>query len=297
MNYTLKRVVCMLPIACAAVMALGQEAGDNLFDVEELTMDDEDALAYMLQPAHTEEEPFDLLSGMHFCDSLPECRYNTVWDNFVVNPYDVNLHRMKDSVNIDMTGYCHPIAITHVTSKFGMRTYRYHYGIDLKLNIGDTIRSAFDGIVRISKVGYGYGNYVLIRHPNGLETVYGHCSKLLVAADSVVRAGQPIALGGNTGRSTGPHLHFEMRYVGNAIDPSSMVDFETGRPKSDSFLVCEQTFRYKGEIAAMAWYTVRKGDTLSGIAKKRHTTVAKLCKLNHITTKTVLSIGRRLRCS
>ena len=286
----------MLPLACLAMASAGQEV-DNLFDVEEITMDDEDALAYMLLSTHLDDNHFEPMVGMRFCDSLPECKYNTVWDNFVVNPYDTNLQNMKDSVAIDMRGYCHPIAITHVTSKFGMRSYRYHYGIDLKLNIGDTIRSAFDGVVRISKAGYGYGNYVLIRHPNGLETVYGHCSKLLVKADSVVHAGDPIALGGNTGRSTGPHLHFEMRYVGNAINPASLVDFEKGQPMAEFYTVCQQTFRYKAEIAAMAWYTVRKGDTLSGIAKKRHTTVSQLCKLNHISPKTILSIGRRLRCS
>ena len=288
--------MCMLPLACAAVMAVGQEA-DNLFGVEEITMEDEDALAYLLLPSDGGRSLSGMAEGMRFDENLPEGKYNTVWDNFVVNPYGTNLHHMRDSVYIDMRGYHHPIGITRVTSKFGMRTYRYHYGIDLKLTVGDTIRSAFDGVVRISKAGYGYGNYVLIRHPNGLETVYGHCSKLLVKADSAVRAGDPIALGGNTGRSTGPHLHFEMRYVGNPINPASVVDFETGQPLESAYLVCGQTFEYKTEIAAMAWYTVRKGDTLSGIAKKRHTTVSRLCKLNHITTKTVLRIGRRLRCS
>ena len=246
----------------------------------------------------------DLNSGMeegtwhmpHFCDSLPEGRYNSSWDHFVVNPYDLNLMNMTDSVHIDLSGYCHPCP-GYVTSKFGFRRYRFHYGTDVKLQVGDTIRAAFDGVVRISKPGYGYGNYVLIRHHNGLETIYGHCSKLLVAADSVVKAGDVIALGGNTGRSTGPHLHFEMRYVGNAIDPQSLIDFETGSLKDSTCLIAASTFKYKKEIASMAFYTVRKGDTLSGIAKKRHTTVGKLCRLNGIKPTTVLRIGRRLRCS
>ncbi|MBO4369929.1 MAG: peptidoglycan DD-metalloendopeptidase family protein [Paludibacteraceae bacterium] len=231
-----------------------------------------------------------------FCDSLPEACYNDSWDHFVVNPYDKNLMNMTDSVNIDMTGYCHPIA-GYVTSKFGFRRYRFHYGTDVKLNVGDSIRASFDGVVRISKNGYGYGNYILIRHNNGLETIYGHCSKLLVAVDSTVHAGDVIALGGNTGRSTGPHLHFEVRYVGNAIDPQSIIDFETGQPKTEQLEITATTFKYKKEIASMAFYTVRKGDTLSGIAKKRHTTVSKLCKLNGIKPTTILKIGRRLRCS
>ncbi|MBP5317845.1 MAG: peptidoglycan DD-metalloendopeptidase family protein [Paludibacteraceae bacterium] len=231
-----------------------------------------------------------------FCDSLPEGRYNSSWDHFVVNPYDVNLMNMTDSVSVDLSGYCHPCP-GYVTSKFGFRRYRFHYGTDVKLQIGDSIRAAFDGVVRISKAGYGYGNYILIRHNNGLETIYGHCSKLLVPADSTVRAGQVIALGGNTGRSTGPHLHFELRYVGNAIDPQSLIDFETGTLKDSVCLITASTFKYKKEIASMAFYTVRKGDTLSGIAKKRHTTVSKLCRLNGITPKTILRIGRRLRCS
>lgn len=105
-----------------------------------------------------------------------------------------------------------------------------HNGLDLKVNIGDTIVSAFDGKVRIVKYERrGYGKYVVIRHDNGLETIYGHLSKQLVEENQLVKAGEPIGLGGNTGRSTGSHLHFETRFLGIAINPIYMFDF----PKQD----------------------------------------------------------------
>ena len=103
-----------------------------------------------------------------------------------------------------------------------------HYGVDLKAEIGDTIRSSFEGKVRITRFNRdGYGFYVIIRHPNGIETLYGHLSKFLVKENQYVKAGQPIALSGNTGRSTGPHLHYEMRYMGRAMNPEKLVDFTT----------------------------------------------------------------------
>ncbi len=229
-----------------------------------------------------------------FDENSYEGVYNHVWTNFDVNPYNINLYKMKDTIKIDMSGYTHPF-LGRITSNFGMRTYRWHYGTDVKLLIGDTIRSAFDGLVRISKWGTGYGYYVLVRHDNGLETIYGHCSQLLVEPGTYVRSGDPIALGGNTGRSTGSHLHYEIRYVGNAINPVDVVDFETGLVKDSVLVICDKTFKYKG--VNLSYYTIKKGDNLSSIAKRRGTTVSKLCKLNNITPKTVLKIGRKIRVS
>jgi len=229
-----------------------------------------------------------------FNDSLYEGVYNRMWSTCVVNPYNINLYKMPDTIKIDMSGYSHPF-LGKITSPFGMRRYRYHYGNDVKLLVGDSVRAAFDGVIRIAKWGKGYGYYVLIRHDNGLETIYGHLSQLLVTPDTQVKSGDVIALGGNTGRSTGSHLHYELRYVGNAIDPNEIIDFETGVVKDNTLLICAKTFKYKG--VNMSYYTVKKGDTLSGIAKKRGTTVSRICKLNNITPKTVLKIGRKLRVS
>lgn len=284
-------VVAGILMTSTAMLAETVET-DSLSIVEEeiFEFDDQILTGEILPP----EEDFDYVNA--FDAASPEGAYNSEWNHFVVNPYNINLYKMKDSVVIDLSNYSHPHD-GYVTSRFGMRKYRYHYGTDVKLQVGDTVRAAFNGCVRIAKVGQGYGNYIVLRHANGLETVYGHLSKFLVTTDSIVRSGEPIALGGNTGRSTGPHLHFEIRYVGNAINPETLVDFENKTLKDTSFIVCAETFKYKAELASLAYYKVRKGDTLSGIAKKRGTTVSKLCKLNGITPKTTLKIGRVLRCS
>ena len=170
---------------------------------------------------------------------------------------------------------------------------------------GDTIVAAFDGKVRIVKYERrGYGKYVVIRHDNGLETVYGHLSKQLVEENQLVKAGEVIGLGGNTGRSTGSHLHFETRFLGIAINPIYMFDF----PKQD-IVADTYTFRstqgskragsHDTQVAdgTIRYHKVKSGDTLSRIAKLRGVSVSTLCKLNRIKPTTTLRIGQVLRCS
>ena len=150
------------------------------------------------------------------------------WNNQYVHAYGNAI--IPDTYTIDLTGFHMPTPSTKITSPFGPRWRRMHNGLDLKVNIGDTIVAAFDGKVRIVKYERrGYGKYVVIRHDNGLETVYGHLSKQLVEENQLVKAGEVIGLGGNTGRSTGSHLHFETRFLGIAINPIYMFDF----PKQD----------------------------------------------------------------
>lgn len=151
------------------------------------------------------------------------------WDSGLVNPYqDSDVPQTKV---LDVSQYSMPVKHRVITSHFGYRRQfgRMHKGVDLKASIGDTISAAFSGRVRITKFERaGYGFYVVIRHDNGMETVYGHLSKFLVKQGQYVKVGQPIALSGNTGRSTGPHLHFETRYMGVAINPEKIFDFVNG---------------------------------------------------------------------
>ncbi len=152
---------------------------------------------------------------------------------------------------IDLRGFCMPTSSRKINSKFGPRWGRQHEGMDVKVYIGDTIRAAFDGKVRICKYnGGGYGYYIVIRHPNGLETLYGHLSKQIVKKDQVVRAGEPIGLGGNTGKSTGSHLHFETRVLGQPINPALIFDFEHQDVTGDYFIV--QNGISKGNVARSA---------------------------------------------
>lgn len=251
------------------------------------------------------------------------------WNNHNVRYANMTL---PEEFKIDLRHFHMPTDSRLVTSKFGYRASfrRMHEGLDVKVYIGDTIRAAFDGKVRIVKNNAsGWGKYVVLRHPNGLETLYGHLSKQLVKEDAIVKAGDPIGLGGNTGRSRGSHLHLETRFMGVPINPAEMFDFEnqdvTGdyyiyrsngkstvlvsKAEADGTLAYEEVTpkaqipQSKSSVARNAprgagkVHKVRSGESLSVIARKYGTTVDKLCRLNGISPKTMLRPGRILRCS
>lgn len=205
---------------------------------------------------------------------------------------------IPDSLLIDLTGYCMPTENTKVNDIFGYRPRRrrVHYGLDIKVERGDTIRAAFDGKVRYcSYQRRGYGHYVVIRHPNGLETLYAHLTSKLVVENEVVRAGDPIGLGGNTGRSTGPHLHFETRLLGKALDPALFFDFSNQTVTCESYLYTKPKKKVYDPSDPDTYYKVRSGDSLSRIAARKGTSVKQLCKLNGITMQTTLRVGQVLR--
>ena len=224
------------------------------------------------------------------------------WDNQRVHAFG-NAVVIPDTFRIDMTGFCMPTTNTKITSKFGPRRRRMHNGIDVKVYIGDTIRAAFSGKVRMVKYERrGYGKYVVIRHDNGLETIYGHLSKQLVNEDQYVEAGEVIGLGGNSGRSTGSHLHFETRFLGQAINPALLFDFEKQDIVTDTYLFKKGNNRYRRSAGIVAsgdvqYYKVRRGDSLSRISKKTGVSIDRLCKLNGISRRTTLRINQVLKCS
>jgi murein DD-endopeptidase MepM/ murein hydrolase activator NlpD len=187
----------------------------------------------------------------------------------------------------------------HVTSPFGPRKGRMHYGVDIKLQTGDPVMSAFDGMVRISRYNSTFGHVVVIRHFNGLETLYAHLSKRMVEPGDLITAGDTLGLGGNTGRSYGSHLHFEVRFLDQPIDPALVFDLENGTLKAKTFDVHHGTFaeiaRARAAAAAAKYHVVRSGDTLSAIARRHGTSVNMLCKLNGMGQRTVLRIGQRIR--
>jgi len=246
------------------------------------------------------------------------------------NKYAHRATELPDSFLINLKHFCMPTTSKVITSNFGRRWGRMHKGIDVKVYIGDTIRSAFSGKVRIVKYeANGYGNYVVIRHYNGLETIYGHMSKHLVKENQIVKAGEPIGLGGNTGRSTGSHLHFETRLCGVALNPALMFDFRNQDVTGDTYMFHRDTYENESVLANKArgksagddeavaqetsssksrkqssasssdirYHKVKRGETLSSIAKKRGTTIDKLCKLNHISKRMRIRPGQILRYS
>ena len=228
------------------------------------------------------------------------------WTNEWVNPFRGKKVDMPDSCVIDCSAFVLPIdTMIRVTSKYGPRRRLMHKGVDLKVQIGYTIRAAFDGKVRIKNFERrGYGYYLVVRHPNGLETVYGHLSKFLVGVNDIVHAGDPIALGGNTGRSTGSHLHFETRFLGQALNPADIIDFESCAPHQDQYVFHNVKINgRKSNIYTsisneqMVYHRVKSGDTLGKIARMYGTTVNELCRLNGLKGTSMLRIGQSIRCS
>ena len=249
------------------------------------------------------------------------------------NKYAHRESALPDSFRINLRGFHMPCESRVVTSNYGTRWGRMHKGIDIKVYIGDTIRAAFSGKIRVVDYeGKGYGKYVIIRHSNGLETLYGHMSKHLVKEDQMVKAGEPIGLGGNTGRSRGAHLHFETRFLGQFINPERLFNFEMQDVKADYYVYRangsgslmnasgvlaaseneeavamdkEEESRdfQQQEIAAQkakprtSIHKVRQGETLSSIAKKYKTSIKELCRQNGITEKSTLRVGQILKHS
>jgi len=245
------------------------------------------------------------------------------------NQYAHRETTLPDTFRISLKDFCMPTDSRLITSNFGARWGRQHKGLDIKVYIGDTIRAAFSGKVRVVRYeGRGYGKYVVIRHYNGLETIYGHMSKQLVEEDQEVRAGDPIGLGGNTGRSTGSHLHFETRLCGVALNPALMFDFRNQDVIDDYYIFRKSSYkresvvanRLRGvggtsirtneadedvELATAApaasyaqdshFHKVKRGETLYSIAKRRGTTVSAIMKLNHLKKNAKLRAGQILK--
>lgn len=247
--------------------------------------------------------------------------FDEYWSETATNPYGIQQSELPASWSIWLVDeldqyHCPFIGDVHPRGKFGPRRGRRHQGVDLPLKTGDPIYATFTGKVRMSKYLGGFGNLIVIRHENGIETFYGHLSKRYVEAGDWVNAGDVIGLGGSSGRSTGPHLHFETRYKGFAFDPQWIIDFKTGKLRQRLFLLKKKFFNiysnyeqdFEDEIkneeedkaedaekAAMKYYTIRSGDTLSKIARNHGTTIKELCRLNGISQNTTLKIGKKIR--
>lgn len=198
-----------------------------------------------------------------------------------------------------------------IISHFGNRRGRMHTGTDIKLNRGDTIVACFDGIVSRASSYYGYGKMVVLDHTHQLQTYYAHLSTILVKSGDTIRTGQPIGLGGRTGRATTDHLHFEIRENGKAYNSEMVFDYENGviRPEVFEKENLAELFRKPapaarenrphealanaGEIPAE--YIIKAGDSLWKIARRFSLSVSSLCELNNMTTTTVLKIGNVLK--
>lgn len=307
----LKTIAILACMSLTAVPTMGQDLLARQAPIDKkMKAVDSVALSRLIQTEQMETPAADLYED---------------WNNV----YAHKATELPDTFRIDLRNFCMPTDNRVVTSNFGRRWGRQHKGIDVKVYIGDTIRAAFSGKVRMVRYDRnGYGKYVVIRHGNGLETIYGHMSKQIVEENQIVTAGEPIGLGGNTGRSTGSHLHFETRLCGVALNPALMFDFRNQDVIGDTYMFYRNRYesesvianRLRGvggsgnnvgeneedlELAIAApeasyakdvkFHKVKSGETLSSIAKKRGTTVDELCKLNHIGKRIRLMPGQILK--
>lgn len=229
------------------------------------------------------------------------------WNKHKINIYNLDLSRTQDTFEVQFESFegrrfayfTFPVK-GGLNSGFGFRNlfgHRFHYGVDLDLKIGDTVRVALDGVVRVVRYEPGYGNFMIVTHHDGLETLYGHLSGFIAKEGEEIVSGEPIALGGNTGKSTGPHLHFEILFMGERLDPTRILDFENQVVLSSSLRIDNSWFDHLKLIrgTGKAFHLVKSGETLETIALKYKTSVSRLCALNALNSKSVLTPGRKLR--
>lgn len=216
------------------------------------------------------------------------------WNNNQTFSFPVRADDVKDTL----------LVLTSGDRKFTMpvcgklfRGFMYmHKGLDIDLKKGDTVRAAFDGVVRYAKYNRGgFGNLVIMRHYNGLETYYAHLSKINVRINQVIKSGDPIALGGSTGRSRGPHLHFEIRYKDVPLDPLLMIDYDNNKLLTNSFQITRKAFYPKDFNGNAVYHKIRSGDTLGSIARKYRTSIRNICAMNRLKTTSTLKLGRSIR--
>lgn len=254
-----------------------------------------------------------LFNASVYAHAQEKYKWTDKWDTTSPYHYGNDLSAMTDTTILPLLDAVHSnFVLPHngiITSTYKQRGKRFHYGTDVDVVTGDTLKSCFDGVVRYADYSSGgYGNLVVIRHYNGLETYYAHLDKLMVKPNQELNAGEVIGLGGTTGRSTGSHLHFEMRFFGNALNPQKVIDFKNKRLISDSLAMHKELFHYKRNYKyrppaqQMAsnngdkkYHRIRSGDSLYALALRNKTTVKRICALNGISANKVLRIGEKLR--
>ena len=316
----IKRLLSVLPLLCVAFSAFAQLEGYT-YQIEPYIIPRcPSEIKNAIDTVHTADKYVDIVIFdnqtweylYHMRPGIDSTQiYDKWWNTESLHAYkDYPKEAFETEMELQLVDSTHFFCVPRqgkIHSGYKMRRSRPHYGSDIPLDTGDSVKAAFDGVVRFSsgsKTG-GYGNLIVIRHSNGLETYYGHLSKRFVNAGESVKAGDIIGLGGSTGRSTGPHLHFETRYKGRTFDPERIIDFEKGVLRDETFTVRKDYFSvysHQGmsdeeSIAASQakYYKVRRGDTLGKIASRNGTTVSKICKLNGIKSTKTLRIGESLR--
>jgi len=241
------------------------------------------------------------LTNYYENSEIPSASTYGKWDTKNILPYGEDIFKNDTSLFLTLADpknncdFVAPIQDPVITSNFGWRKGKNHNGIDLDLEVWDPVAAAFDGMVRIALHHPGYGRVVIIRHYNGLETLYAHLHRFKVKAGDIVQAGQVIGLGGSSGRSSGSHLHFEVRYKGKPLNPRHLISFKKNALISNSLKLVKRKWSYAVLPTNVKYHTIQRGDFMYKIANRYGITVNQLCEINGIKRNKTLLVGKKLR--
>jgi LysM repeat protein len=274
---------------------------DSLLNLKNIPMDLTKEINDYAETRLLEHDFYNSLTNYYENSAIPSNSTYGKWDTRNISPYNESICTKDTSVLLTLTdnknncNFISPIQDPVVTSNFGWRNGKNHNGIDLDLQVWDPVAAAFDGMVRISLYHPGYGRVVIIRHYNGLETLYAHLHRLKVKAGDIVEAGQIIGLGGSSGHSSGSHLHFEVRYKGKPLNPKHLISFKKNELVSDSILLTKQKWNYAVLPLGIEFHTIKRGDFMFKIANRYGLTINELCEINGIKRNKTLYPGKKLR--
>ncbi|CAG0978931.1 MAG: peptidoglycan DD-metalloendopeptidase family protein [Bacteroidetes bacterium] len=271
---------------------------DSLLNCKTISKEWMQQLNLYIENYFNEPENAISLSGFYDDSNYPSGAFYKEWNTSHVHP-EFNENDLEDSVTLvltDVSNFCHFVMPVkgEITSHFGWRSGRQHAGIDIDLNVWDPVVASFDGMVRFAQNYKGYGRVIVIRHYNGMETLYAHLHRIKVKPGDVVEAGQLIGLGGSSGNSTGSHLHFELRYKSIALNPRYIINLKEEKLYSDTLLLYKNKWSYAAIPKGTKHHTVQKGDNLYEIAQRYGTTIKRLCELNGISRNSRLVVGKKI---
>lgn len=254
-----------------------------------------------VESRHLEHDFYVSLTNFYEDTPIPSNSVYENWDTENIYPYEDSISENDTNVLltlIDESNLCNfnmPLSNTIITSHFGYREGKNHNGIDLDLQVWDPVVSSFDGMVRIALKHPGYGRVVVVRHYNGLETLYAHLHRIKVEPGDIVEAGQVIGLGGSSGRSTGSHLHYELRFKGKPINPRHVISFKENKLISDAIELKKKKHNYLAIPVGVEYHTIERGDYMHKIATRYGINVKELCDLNDMSKKSTLRVGKQIR--
>lgn len=272
---------------------------DSLLTLDTIPQELIENLSDYAESKRLEQDIYVSLTGFYDSSIYPSQSMYSKWDTYQLFTEVISNLNTGESRNLIIEDTLNECRFYNpfkglITSNFGWRNGRAHNGIDIDLEVWDPVISAFDGMVRVARSHAGYGRVVIIRHYNGLETLYAHLHRLKVKTGDIISAGQVIGLGGSSGQSSGSHLHFEIRFKGKPLNPKSIVDFNNNKLKSSSIKLVKTKYSFMAVPEGVNYHSVKKGESLFKIARTYGTSIDEICSINGIKRNKPLFIGQKI---